>query len=230
MSDERRFTDDEVAEILDRATTTRSGLPAPHRDTGTTLAELQEIGAEVGISPDRIEEAAHSVTVRPSVAPADATFLGTSRSAERTLQLKRGPSDEEWGRIIADLRQIFDAQGIVESYGTLRSWRNGNLRIDIEPADEGYTLRMRTVRGTGPVSPAPILLSLSLITGFMILTGETSGLATTALYLMTAAGGIGAIGTVARFRRLLPKWKATREDQMEALGERITRMLTDGDS
>ena len=67
MSDERRYTDDEVAEIFEAAS-----RPVAPRDepadsaspTGLTLARLQEIGREVGIAPEQIAEAAAALDRR----------------------------------------------------------------------------------------------------------------------------------------------------------------------
>ena len=50
---ERRYSDEEVAAIFARATETQESQP--RRNTpgeGMTLAELQEIGREVGIAPE----------------------------------------------------------------------------------------------------------------------------------------------------------------------------------
>ena len=60
MSNERRFGDDEVREIFDRAS--RSGAVrlggGSIDEHGLTLPELQDVGKEVGLDPERIAEAA----------------------------------------------------------------------------------------------------------------------------------------------------------------------------
>ena len=78
MTEERRYTDDEVAEILDRATDTSPGGSTPASSgTGLTLSELHDIGDEVGIGKDVISRAASSLDrIDPVVAP-DRKFLGT---------------------------------------------------------------------------------------------------------------------------------------------------------
>ena len=64
---ERQYNDEEVATIFERASETEhSGLPAPAEGKGLTLAELQDIGREVGISPESISIAARSLVGRTS--------------------------------------------------------------------------------------------------------------------------------------------------------------------
>ncbi len=61
MPDERRYQEDEVAEIFEAASVpaiSRTGAPSQE---GLTLTELQAIGREVGIAPERIAEAAASL-------------------------------------------------------------------------------------------------------------------------------------------------------------------------
>jgi hypothetical protein len=71
---ERRYTDDEVAEIFasasEREQAARGQLPSAE---GLTLAELQKIGGEAGLAPDLVAQAARSLDEpRP---PAPPVFL-----------------------------------------------------------------------------------------------------------------------------------------------------------
>jgi len=59
MSDERLFREEEIRQIFEAASTE----PEPRYQSGSarnalTLRELQEIGRQVGIEPERIEQAA----------------------------------------------------------------------------------------------------------------------------------------------------------------------------
>jgi hypothetical protein len=58
--DERRFSDREVREILKKAVE-RAPSRALVKSEGLSLAELKTIGEEVGIDPDRLEDAARSL-------------------------------------------------------------------------------------------------------------------------------------------------------------------------
>jgi len=64
---DRRYTEEEMALILKRAVENQSSnLPARSPDQGFTLAEMQEIGAEVGIDAAQITAAAKSLEYRPN--------------------------------------------------------------------------------------------------------------------------------------------------------------------
>ena len=63
MSDTRRYDEDEIAEILERATTNVGAVQPATTGSGQglTLEEIQEIGSEVGIAPTRISDAAQAM-------------------------------------------------------------------------------------------------------------------------------------------------------------------------
>lgn len=66
MSDEgRKYSEGEVTEILRKAVE-GEGMTAPAQADGMSLTELKAIGAEVGIDPGRIEDAAHSLVRTPA--------------------------------------------------------------------------------------------------------------------------------------------------------------------
>lgn len=144
---ERRYYDAEVAAIFERAseipqTALRQTLPSE----GMTLAELQDIGREVGIPTESIALAAQTVGAAGS--PISRTFVGLPVGVSRTVQLNRHLSDEEWERFIVDLRETFNARGVVKTQGSLRQWTNGNLQALLEPTATGHRIRLRTTRAT----------------------------------------------------------------------------------
>jgi len=87
---DRRYNDDEVAAIFSKAA---EGPPTPAlgvaRTEGLTLADLQEIGREVGITPEAVAQAAAAVDLRPLAAAQ--TFLGLPIGVERRIALNRWP-------------------------------------------------------------------------------------------------------------------------------------------
>lgn len=224
MNGPRRYDDEEVAEIFRRATHQGTGegggrtLPS---EEGMTLSELEEIGAEVGISRGDIARAAHSLERRVEAEP-PSRFLGAPRSVSRTLHIDRALTDEEWGRLVADLRRTFDAKGKVEVDGLLRSWSNSNLQVHVEPAGSGYAVRMHTKKGQaaqlglmgGVFAGVGILSVLGLLLGF----GDDS--------LSQGLGFLLAgLGMITWARLSLPAWARTRAEQMEGLAERIPRLM-----
>jgi hypothetical protein len=221
MSD-RRFNEDEVAAILKEAAeaqyTRDPLLPSPG---GLTLAELQSIGREVGISPEMIEQSAQRF--KPAQQPTR-RILGLPLGVAQTVEFNRKLSDQEWERIVVDLRETFDAQGVVRQQGSLRQWTNGNLQVLLEPTATGQRLRMSTVKGNAPgligggiavFSVGTALLGTALATGA---TGDT-GLMMSILTTMTAGAGI--FGTSAL---RLPGWARRRQQQMNQVAERAALM------
>lgn len=217
---ERRFSEEEVAEILKYAVEAQdssTSLTAPN--TGLTFAELNEIGREVGISTEAMQQAVRRVEHN---AQPTRTFLGFPIGVSRTVDIDRKLTDDEWDRLVADLRETFDARGVVRHEGSLRSWSNGNLHVLLEPTATGQRLRLRTVKGsarglvTGGIvmlGAGAALLTISAVAGAL---GDR-GFLTSVGTLMT--GGIAMFG-VGSFG--LPAWAKLRQRQMDEIAERIT--------
>ena len=222
MGDERRYDEQEIAEILERATANETVLTRAGAGNGLTLSQLQEIGSEVGIAPTRIAEAARAVASR-DVAGRPRTFLGTPRSVLRIVPIERALDDEEWTRLVVDLRETFDAQGQIQMHGPLRSWTNGNLEVHVEPDGDRYRVRMRTLKGSAAtlawvggifIFMAMIFLATILHDGF-----------DWAAVAIAAAFGVAGVGQLGYVRATLPHWAEERAAQMEALAERIPLLL-----
>ncbi|HEU5219876.1 MAG TPA: hypothetical protein VFU23_14550 [Gemmatimonadales bacterium] len=177
---ERRYTDEEVAAIFERASETeRAGSPVPAEGKGMTLAALQEIGREVGISPESIVLAAQSL--ERGGRPASRRFLGLPIGVGRTVEFDRPLTDPEWEALVADLRETFEARGTVRYDGPFRQWTNGNLQALVEPTAKGHRLRLQTVKGN-----ARAMMTVGL--------GVLGATAATAAAL-AIAGGLGGGGS-----------------------------------
>lgn len=226
MSDQRRYDEKEIAEILERATA-EDAVATPSAGgggSGLTLVQLQEIGSEVGIAPDRIADAARAVGSRDLVG-ASSTFLGAPRSVSRIVQIDRALDDDEWTRLVVDLRETFGAVGKVKTHGALRSWNNGNLQVHVEPDGDAYRVRMRTQKGsTGPalaIGAFFTFVSVLLLIMTFLGGGEFRDL------IIAGAFGVAGVGQLAFARATLPGWALERATQMEGLAERIPLLLKD---
>jgi len=179
---ERHYTDEEVAAIFERASETEhTGLPMSAEGKGLTLAALQDIGREVGISPESISLAARSLD--QAGRPASRMFMGLPIGVRRTVEFDRPISDADWEGLVADLRTTFEARGTVRYDGPFRQWTNGNLQALVEPTPNGHRLRLQTVKGD----------SRALMTGGAAALGG----ATATLIAVAVAGGLNNPGTVA---------------------------------
>src|SRR5262249_22740866 len=110
-----------------------------------TLADLQDIGREVGISPEAVAQAARSLERRGQAATR--TFLGLQIGVQHAVALNRRLTDEEGEQLVVELRHVFQAKGNARSPGSLREWPNGNLQALLEPTPTGDRLRLRTLKG-----------------------------------------------------------------------------------
>ncbi len=210
---ERRYTDDEVAAIFAKAAEGPTpDSPQTPGDDGLTLRDLQEIGREVGIAPDAVARAAQALAIGRR--PARRFALGLPISVERTVELKRRLTDDEWERLVVKLRETFDARGAMSGYGSFRQWTNGNLQALLEPTENGQRLRLRTVKGSAQ-RRIPAGLAVIGASAAVALASVFSGhpMPTSAIEVLAAAGiamtGLGVLP--------LPRWARLRARQMEAI-------------
>src|SRR5258708_7249347 len=68
---------------------------------GLALAELQEIGQQVGIAPEQVARAATSLAEAGTAT--SRKFLGLTVSVGRTIELDHKLSEDEWDRLVVDL-------------------------------------------------------------------------------------------------------------------------------
>jgi hypothetical protein len=225
---DRRYDDAEIAEILARATRdegkgqsmTSGPEPTP---TGLTLPELESIGAEVGISPVRIAEAARSLDRRSL--DAGPSLLGVRRGVGQVVPLGGPIEGPAWDRLVAELRSTFRAQGKVAVDGSLRSWRNGNLAVHVEPDAQGWRLRMQTFKGDA--APMAGLGVGAVAMGLLI--GTTAWVSGAAAHQYVVAGSFvaGGAGLVTWVRVHLGSWAREREAQMERLAAWVPGLVND---
>ncbi len=218
---EQRYNDDEVAEIFANAADTQDVARRPTNSTsGLTLAELQDIGREVGISPEAVAQAAGMVGVRGK--QTSRRFLGLPIGVGRTVELGRSLSDAEWERLVVDLRETFDARGAIGSHGSFRQWTNGNLQALIEPTATGHRLRLQTVKGSSRGLMMAGLGTLG-VGAAKLIAAIRQGLDTAGS--LDSAGLFAVIGVslLGLGAARLPSWAKMRQRQMDGVVSRATR-------
>lgn len=155
--EDRRFTDEEVREILDRAVR-RLPAGAPVRGEGLTLAELQDIGKEVGIEPARLEDAARAVTLARGNRPNGLLGGPTVLRFERTAKGRLAPEDTP--EVLNVIRSTMGLQGEVdESHGSLE-WsakgESGERSVTVSSRDGRTTIRgFANLSGTAALTYVP---------------------------------------------------------------------------
>jgi hypothetical protein len=223
MPDERTYGEEEVAEIFRIAAETRNaaGGTALAPVNGFTLAELQSIGGEVGLAPERVAQAAAAVDLRRGALRR--RELGMPIAVGRTVDLPRAPTDREWEMLVADLRETFGAKGRTGSRGEVREWTNGNLNAFVEPTATGYRLRLATTKGDGVALNRMGAASLMMAIVTIVLLYVTGALAEemVAPVMLSMMGG----GALAWNALRLPGWAQQREEQMEVIATRAAALL-----
>ncbi len=209
-----RFSEDEIRRVFEQAAAAqaRAGQDAPA--AGLTLDEMAEAGADAGIPRATIEAAARSV--RRGAPESGRTTLGPLPTGVfHSAPLAEPPSDAFWARLVADARRTFDARG--EALGPDYEWRNGNLRMTLEPAGDGSRLTLRSDRRrstAGLVAAGAIEAVVGMLMLMVGLAGDGTLVGMGAVFLLVAAALLASAW--ARQRR----WADTRERQMTALADR----------
>lgn len=215
---ERKFNEAEVAAIFERAAEAQqSGQRQLPSGEGMTLAELQEIGREVGIAPELVASAAR--TLDRVGRPTGRSFLGLPVGVGRTVDLDRKLTDDEWERLVVDLRETFEARGRVQHDGSLRQWTNGNLQALLEPTAAGHRIRLRTVKGNSLSSMTLGLMLVGISTALMV--AGAMGITDASMASLGTLSGVGAIMFAFGALRL-PSWARIRRRQMEEIAGRLT--------
>jgi hypothetical protein len=222
---ERRYDEDEVAEIFALASEAQVRSPSGggKASEGLTLQELQEVGREVGLPPDLVAQAARTLDMAPQVH--ERKLLGLPVGVGRTVELARPLTDAEWHRVVADLRETFDARGRLSDQGPFKAWTNGNLQALLEPTATGQRLRLKTLKASAAGS----------INAGLAMTGVSAAILTV-MYLRAVPFDANMLWTLFVIGIALlvsgalqvPGWASERERQMEAIVERV-RLMAAGD-
>lgn len=219
--DERRYTQDEVAAIFERASETEAKLPSTGAGAGLTLAELQGIAKEVGISPQSVSQAAKSLELAPRPAPV-ARFLGVPIGVARTAEFDRALTDTEWEHLVGDLRTTFAANGKLRYDGPFRQWTNGNLKAVIEPTPNGSRIRLQTSNGQ-----ARTLMTMGIIFigvgGATFITDTLAAGANHAAVSGMSFMALVGLGAIAAGALRVSGWARQRAQQFDEVIARLTR-------
>lgn len=221
---ERRYSDEETAAIFKAAAELQqASLTAPadgakaSPSEGMTLAQLQEIGREVGIPSDLLARAARGLELRGRASVR--RFLGLPVGVARTVPLHRTLTEAEWERLVVDLRETFDARGRLRADGGFRQWTNGNLQALLEPTPAGHQLRLKTMKGDAYALINGGLTTLAfdaVLSAIRAISGRADNAAVVVL-----VGAIG-LGMIALGALRIPAWAKLRQQQMEEIAARLT--------
>jgi hypothetical protein len=222
----RKYDDHEVRQILDLAMSEAGHDDAPARSLpssdGLTLAQLQEVAAEVGVPAERVAQAAAQLESRGVVVPRRTT-LGLPTGVGRVVPLPRAPTDHEWEMLIGEFRSTFGVNGVATSQGGLREWTHGTLHVFVEPTDTGHRLRLTdSSLAMGGIALGGFLLALALMIFVVLLGKENPGNRAIVPAMFSLFGG----GLIAFSAMSMPRWARVAEQRMEQVGNRALTILS----
>lgn len=208
MEAERRLSDAEVTAVLARAADVSA-------QQGLTVAQVQEIAREVGLAPDAVRRAlAESATgaLRPATLKRS---LGLPVGVNKDVILPGVLTDEAWDVLVSTLRATFNAHGKEIRTGVVREWRNGNLRVALEPTPQGQRLRMSTQKQGALRAPLLGSVAMLLYGGSLAVAANTTG---KPLLMLAAAFPLAVgIGFAGWPFLSLPKWAGGRSEQFDLI-------------
>jgi hypothetical protein len=219
---ERRYSDEEVRRILNNAVEVDSSMIA-RAEGGLTLAQIQRVAAETGLSPESVTEAVAALD-REARVPPTPRVLGLPVGVASTVVLPGTIADAEWRRLVAFLQDTFEATGREELGGGRRAWRNGNLRIALDEVDGTTLLHLRTRKDSASslIRTGGAMLLGSVVIGVASAVAQTGVAAAVGIMTMGLGGlvmaGVGALQ--------LPSWSSTRQKQFKAVAEYARALST----
>lgn len=225
---ERRYDESEVRDIFVRAARGEgTDPPTPSAREGLTLGELQEVGHEVGLPPERVARAAAALDARPGALQRE-TSLGAPVRIGRVVELPRAPTEREWHVLVAELRQSRDAAGRMISHGEAREWTDGRLHVFLEPSAAGHQLRFTARRREEMeivwLGGAAVVLGLVLLVTRALDAATVGPVLELLIPGVLAALGLGSLGgRTLRLRR----WAKETELEMARIARRA-RVLVEG--
>jgi hypothetical protein len=151
--DERRFTDREIREILQRAVEKGPADALSANRGGLSLAELKAIGKEVGIDPARLEDAARAVAQRDAPGSDPIGGVPTVVRYERTVK-----ADLDATRTAANIsviRRVMGHHGEVSEVSGSLEWRTkgGSVERLVSISSNAGTT---TIEGSANLRPAAV--------------------------------------------------------------------------
>jgi hypothetical protein len=228
----RRYSDEDARRILALAAEAEAAA-GTDTDRPWTLDDVARIGAEAGLAPQAVEAAALALERQAEVGE-PARYFGLPVAVSRSVPLSRGLTDEDWERLVGQLRDTFATGGRTQVSGARREWRVGNLRVTHVPAGSGALLELRTRKGDARafMQVGVVLLVVAAIAAILGMAGMSAAPAGSgspgdarrlAFAGITAVGGLLML-IVGALR--LPAWARERARQFEALAAYARRITS----
>ncbi|MFK7848109.1 MAG: hypothetical protein AB8G77_22665 [Rhodothermales bacterium] len=221
MSQERRYNEQEIAEIFKQAAVEddaekRSEAPGE----GLTLAEIANIGKDVGISSEAIARAAAGIN-KSVPQPSPTTSFGKPVSVAHVVDLPGTFTDKDWENLVVDLHDTFGVPGVTRKDGGIRQWVHENLHVMIEPTAGGARLRIRNLNDAlrGGLIGSSVIFVMGLF--FLLILAAKNGLTAdwAKLIFMSIFSVVGTAGFLGASYKLAG-WRKEQEKNMSDIAAR----------
>ncbi len=120
MSKKRLYSDTEISAVLKRA----AELQGPTDTSGLTLAELEQIAAEVGIDPAFVKTAA--TELEEGRTDTGFHFWGGPLTVDLERIVEGEVSEAKWEEAVAEIRRVFETAGETGKVGRTLEWTHCN--------------------------------------------------------------------------------------------------------
>jgi hypothetical protein len=148
-SSERRYSDEELARILEEATHSEvHGEGSGEESGGYSLAEIHEIAREAGIDLEQVDRAAArlgSHVESPHLPPAGSKRRGISRVVHEERVIGRALSDGEMKALAEQVQLAVNQPGHSRAWGDWVEWRDEKDRLYVGVVRAGGRTRIRVI-------------------------------------------------------------------------------------
>lgn len=227
--DIRQYTEQEVSAILKRAgelQAAMSGGADSGRAGGTSLSQLQQAAAEIGIDPALVQRAAQEIASEESVDPAVRLLGGPWRVDVDRLVAGR-VDEESWPCVLDEMRSATGRVGYPKTVGKGFEWLSlqpNPLHITFTPAGQSTRLRV-TARFTSwgvLLYLLPVTLSLAIAAMVIEAFGKSAAMTPEmALGLLLGAPAAAMLGGRAVFSRVCARKRRETRNLVSRLEKAI---------
>jgi hypothetical protein len=229
----RRYSDSEVEEIVRRAADEQVAHPT---DEGMSLRTVEQIAADVGISPERVERAARKLAVREPVAPptesgAGAFWLGSPTTIEWEHIVDGEVPESVYDEIVDEVQATLSAEGQVDTLGRSLTWRTtkpalGKRRaVQVRVTSRGGQTRIHIQEGLAELAWTTFPTVWGLGAGgvaVLFAFGESTGALGLGLGSLLSAGWAG--GMYALSRTIFRSMARRKRTDLKELSDRIAQI------
>jgi hypothetical protein len=229
-SDGRRFTDREMRLIFERAGEADVGALG---ERGYSLAEMQEIAVQVGLSPTDVARAASTIS-----SPGAYPVLGGPIRFRASHILKTKLTDDGIASVALKIREATGAHGELRDVPGGAEWRvrsaTGLMVVDFTTRGSGTRIDLMVARDDEAAVTAIGVGAAGLVTGIAAAIAAANGLhvgvlAGIGIGAVTAIGGAWS-GTRLLWSRAARRWARRTDALMETIGEAAERSTSDPDA